>query len=298
MVERKGCALGSAISITALHSDPKVAEQAIDAAFAELGTVEQVMSLYRTDSEIRRLNATSHIDRPHPYLVQVLTKAEAVSRQSRGAFDVSVQPLWDLYYSSKRNGQTPTDAEVDAVRGKVDWRRIEVSPQGIRLLADGMAITLNGIAQGFAADRVMAALRARGVEHALVNTGEIGTIGPKAGNEPWVAGIQHPRKPDAYISLAKLDGRCMATSGDYATTFDDEHLRHHIFDPATGRSPQTFSSVTIVAPTGLEADALSTAVFVLGVEEGLPLVKATPGTDAFLVLKDGRTFATDGFPTA
>ena len=159
-------------------------------------------------------------------------------------------------------------------------------------------MTLNGIAQGFAADRAMAALRRHGIGHALVDAGEIGTLGGRDASEPWKVGIQHPRRQDAYIEIAKLDGRCLSTSGDYATSFDEDHRDHHIFDPHTGRSPAAFSSVTIAAPTATQADALSTAVFVLGPERGLDLVRSSPSVDALLVLKDGRTLATDGFPAA
>ncbi|MFC1588475.1 FAD:protein FMN transferase, partial [Planctomycetota bacterium] len=117
------------------------------------------------------------------------------------------------------------------------------------------AVTLNGIAQGFAADCMLAALEANGVQHALVNTGEIGVIG-----------IQHPRHKDAFISRARLDGRCIATSGDYATTFSPDGEHNHIFDPRTGHSPKEFQSVTVLAKSGLEADALSTTIFVSGLQ--------------------------------
>ncbi len=109
-------------------------------------------------------------------------------------------------------------------------------------------------------------------------------------------GIQHPRIEDAYISVAKLDGRCLATSGDYATSFSPDHRDNHIFDPRTGKSPTELASVSVLAESGLVADGLSTALFVLGPEQGLRLIEATPGADALFVLKDGRTLATRGFP--
>ena len=135
-----------------------------------------------------------------------------------------------------------------------------------------------------------------GIRHALVNTGELASEGQKAGGEPWTVGIQHPRREDAYVWLAKLRGRCLATSGDYATHFSDDYRYNHLFDPSTGRSPEFFASVSIAAPTATLADALSTAVFVLGAEQGLKLVRAMPGVDALFVFKSGRVFATEGFP--
>jgi thiamine biosynthesis lipoprotein len=131
-----------------------------------------------------------------------------------------------------------------------------------------------------------------------VNTGEIGAVGRKEGGDPWTVGIQHPRQPNAYLALAKLENRCMAASGDYATRFSDDYLRHHIFDPTTGRSPQELASVTVVATTGLDADGLATAVLVLGQDQGLKLVSLFPRAEAFLVLKDGRTVRTPSFPLA
>lgn len=297
-VRQTSCALGAVVTITALHRSAPVASSAIAAAFAELTQIERVMSLYRPDSEISRLNRAGHLDSPHPYLLTVLHKAQDLARQSDGAFDVTVQPLWDLYVACRHEHRAATQADIDAVRDRVDYRKIELSPHRIRLTSPNMAITLNGIAQGFAADRVLAVLREHNIEHALVDTGEIGSLGRKATGQPWVAGIQHPRKPDAYLSLAALDGRCLSTSGDYATTFNDDFTMHHIFDPATGGSPQSLASVTVVAPAGIDADALSTAVFVLGPQKGRQLVDVAPGADALLVCKDGTVIATDNFPLA
>ena len=110
-------------------------------------------------------------------------------------------------------------------------------------------------------------------------------------------GIQHPRRADAYLALAKLRGRCLATSGDYATCFRGDYRYNHLFDPASGTSPQCFSSVSIAAPTATLADALSTAVFVLGAEEGLRLIHSMPNVDAMFVFKDGRVLTSQGFPT-
>ena len=289
-------AFGSQVSITALHPSGEVAQRAVNSALAELQTVEDVMSIYRPQSQLAVLNRRRVLRRPHLYLLEVLRQSEALSRRTGGAFDITVQPLWDLYAEAKRAGQAPEAAAIRATQTKVDWRRVEVSPQQVLLHGDGTAVTLNGIAQGFAADRAMAALRRHGVRHALVNTGEIGTLGGKTPADAWTLGIQHPRRADAYVALARLAGRCLATSGDYATSFSHDRRSHHVFDPRTGRSPGAFSSVSVVAASALRADALSTAVFVLGLEKGLELVQSTPTADALFVLKDGRTLATEGFP--
>ncbi len=288
--------MGSDVTITALHRDTRAGEGAIAAAFRELELIEGVMSIYRENSQLSKLNRECVLDDPHPYFVDVLRSAQAMSDRSDGAFDVTVQPLWELYATAQQRQQLPSDQEIAAAQQRVDWKRVHVAKSQIRLDGDRLAITLNGIAQGFAADRVAAVLRGHGVEHALIDTGEIGTVGTNADGDAWSIGIQHPRDREAYVSVAALAGRCLATSGDYATTFSDDHRHHHLLDPRTGRSPQDLSSVSIVASTALDADALSTAVFVMGPESGLQLVEQTPGADALFVLKDGRSIVTTGFP--
>jgi thiamine biosynthesis lipoprotein len=190
----------------------------------------------------------------------------------------------------------PDAAETQDARRKVDWRQVNLSAKRAWLTGQGTAVTLNGIAQGFATDRALAALRSHGIEHALVNAGEIGPLGRRQDDNAWTVGIQHPREPEAYVALSRLDGRALATSGDYATTFTPDRAYNHIFDPRTGRSPDELASVSVVATTAMEADALSTAVFVAGVERGRELIEASPGADAFFVLKTGRTLATREFP--
>ncbi|HEX7901413.1 MAG TPA: FAD:protein FMN transferase [Planctomycetota bacterium] len=276
-VERTSWALGTQVSLTAFHEDEATARRAADASFEALDRIEDVLSLYRPGSQIRRLNADGVLERPHADLVAVLRAALDLSRRTNGAFDPTVQPLWKA-------------ANVDDALRFVDWRQVEVDDRRVRL-GPGQAITLNGIAQGFAADRVRDVLRAHGIRHALANTGEFAGFG-----RPWRVGIQHPRRPDAYVALAALEDRFLATSGDYETAFTPDFKEHHIYDPATGRSPQTLASATIVAPTGMEADALGTAIIVLGPDQGLALAASRKGVDVLLVLKDGTILRTPSFP--
>lgn len=293
---RTSRALGSDISMLVLHEDPAMGEKALDAAFAELARVEQVMSLYLPQSQVSQLNARGFLKNPDPHLVRILREALALSEQSMGAFDVTVQPLWTVYAGARSEGKLPAPTAIGEARRHVGWRGISVTTDEIRFLNQGMALTLNGIAQGYAADRAMEALKGHGIQHALVNTGEISALGRKAAGTPWVVGIQHPRQKDAYLGLAGLHDRCLSTSGDYETTFSPDFAQNHIFDPATGRSPDIFSSVTVVAPEATLADALSTAIFVLGPERGLKLAGRIPGTDVLMVMKDQRTLATPSFP--
>ena len=298
LVTRQAWALGSDVSLSVAGLNEIAANRALDAAFAEIETVEQVMSLYRPNSQISVLNRDRRLSDPHPYLLTVLRAAAETSRASGGAFDITVQPLWEVCAAANRAGRVPTDAELSAAKAKIHWQQADITNGDVALREPVESITLNGIAQGFALDRALAALQAQGATSALIDTGEIGSLGTKAKNDPWTAGIQHPREEDAYLAVADLDGRALATSGDYESSFSADFARNHIFDPRTGNSPGELASVTIVAPTGLQADALSTAAMVLGKSRTLDLIRKLPRVDALLVDKAGRVTQTAGFPTS
>ena len=145
-------------------------------------------------------------------------------------------------------------------------------------------------------DRIRSVLKNQGIQHALIDVGELGALGRKSADEPWQSGVQHPRQADAFVAVVPLDDRCLATSGDYATTFTRNREHHHILDARTGRSPLELASASILAPTGMLADGLSTASFILGAEQGRKLVNQYENVDALFITKDGRQFATPGFP--
>ena len=297
-ITRTSWALGTDLCLTVTGLSKSQASRALDAAFAEIELVEQTMSIYRPESQLSRLNRDRVLERPHPHLLTVLATAEQTARETGGAFDISVQPLWNLYAAAKRAANTPTPAEIAAAQHQVDWRKIELSRNFIRLHEPVEAITLNGIAQGFALDRAVAVLKDHGATSALLNTGEISSLGMKNLDDPWTVGIQHPRESDVFIAVADLDGRALATSGDYQTTFSADFAKNHIFDPRTGESPTELASASIVAPTGLQADALSTAAMVLGRERTLAYLARLPNVDALLVDKNGNVSRTPGFPAA
>jgi thiamine biosynthesis lipoprotein len=293
---RTSHALGSSVTLSVWHRDEAAAEAALDAAFAELERVESLMSLYRAESQLSQLNQQAVLDDPHPHLITVLEYASSMAEETHGAFDVTVQPLWEIYHQARKQNRLPSEAEVNEARSLVEWRRVQISPGCVKLTGEGTAVTLNGIAQGFAADAAMAAMRRAGAVHALIDTGEMNATGGKPDGSAFTVGIQHPRDPGTFVSMAKLQDRCLATSGDYQTRFSGDFVHHHLFDPRTGHSPTELASVSIVAPTAMAADALSTAVFVLGAERGMDLVSRTPGTDALLVSKSGQITSTKGFP--
>ena len=290
-VEEKSVALGSEISLVACHEDREIAQRAVRAAFKALDEFEDLLSLYRPHSQICQLNRERVLKQPHLDTLTVVRSALEWARLTDGAFDPTVQPLWSVHAADG----APNPSTLEKARRSVNWRKVKVSPGEIRL-APGQEITLNGIAPGFAADRVRKIFVAHGIRHALVNTGEFCAMGTKPEGNPWQIGIQHPRVREAYAALATVEDRCLSTSGDYETKFSDDFSSHHIFDPATGQSPTELSSVTALAPTGLDADALSTAIFVLGATRGLALAARRKNVDVFLITKNGRILATPNFP--
>lgn len=289
--EKKAFALGSEISLVACHEDEASARRAVAAAFKALDEIEEVLSLYRPESQLCRLNREGVMRRPHRDFTKVLENALEWASLTDGAFDPTVQPLWVL--NTAPNDFEPSQLEM--ARRLVDWRQVHASADEIRIGA-GQQITLNGIAQGFAADRVREIFVAHGIRHALVNTGEFCALGNKPEGKPWQIGVQHPRIRDAYVTLASVTDRFLSTSGDYETKFSEDFSSHHIFDPSTGRSPSELSSVTVLAPSGMEADALSTAIFVLGSSRGFELAASRRNVDALLVTKAGEVLATSNFP--
>jgi thiamine biosynthesis lipoprotein len=280
-------AFGTTVSVVAVHEDPARARAGIAAALAEVRGVDRLMTVYRRDSEVGRLNAEGVLHAPDPRLLRVLAFSQRLAALSDGAFDVTVQPLWSLYAACRRAGRLPGAGELAAARALVGWRGLEVGPRRVALARPGMGVTLNGVAQGFAADLALAALAERGVGDALVDAGEHGAEGRPEPGRPWTVGVAHPRRPGALLGAVALDGRFLAVSGDYATPFSDDLAHHHVLDPATGRSPPALSSAAVAAATGLEADALTKPMMVLARGRAEALLDRFPGAGALWIDKDG-----------
>lgn len=289
-------AFGTTVTIQVLHPDPLTARTAIADALQQVSLVDALMSVQRPSSQVYQLNAQGQLNDPDPHLLAVLAYAQQLSSQTAGAFDISVQPLWLAFSQAQAQGRLPAPQTVARAQALVNWRGVTARPDQIALATPGMAITLNGLAQGYAVDLAVAALRAKGVSHALLDTGEFGAIGTKAGEQPWILGIKNPRQTDALAARVAMDGRALSTSGDYETCFSPDFSHHHIFDPATGDSPNALASVSVLAPTGMMADGLSTAFMVLGADKALALAARLPQVDALLIHKNGSQQKTAHFP--
>lgn len=289
-------ALGTDVHLTVYHPIRSTADNAIRAAFEELDRVESIMSLYRESSEICRLNRDGQLDSPHPWLREVLLTCAGLSAKTKGAFDITIQPLYKAHAEAASSNRMIRKEELTTLLNKVGWNRVVVEKKRIRLNGEGTQISLNGIAQGFAADRVAAILFDHGITNALIDTGEIGAIGTPRPRDAWQIGIKHPRRENALLGATQLHGRCLATSGDYETRFGDGFERHHLLDPKTGKSANDLASVSVVAKSAMEADGLSTALFVMGLEGAQNLIAQLPEAEALFVTKQGRVISTNGFP--
>lgn len=245
-----GQALGTRASIRIEHPEAK----AITArCLAEIDRLESILSLYQADSALARLNRDGQLAAPPFELLDCLAQARAVHRLSGGLFDVTVQPLWALWAQAATEGRRPTEAERAATVAHVGMDRIALLPDRITL-QPGTAITLNGIGQGYVADRIATLLEAEGLSNILIDTGEHRALGTQPNGVPWPMRVQGSDDP---IPLAS---RALATSAPRGTSFDQAGQDGHILDPQTGApvvSP--WDSVSVSAPSAALADAVATA---------------------------------------
>ncbi len=262
--ERALLGFGTTLWLKAAHADAERVEAALAAAVQAIREVEGQMSLFDPASALARLNARGELRSPPPHLLAVLRHAQQVSRASHGAFDASMQPLWTLWSQAAAQGSLPSAALMESSRQLVNWRAIEASPSMVRLNLRGMQLSLNGIAQGYASDLVRQVLRSHGIRHAMVDTGETSVLGQPPGRPEWALAIEDgvgapgAKRP---FPLQVPDGRAIATSSDAHTVFSADRRHHHILDPQTGDSPAWWSSVTVIAASCTQADALTKVFF-------------------------------------
>ena len=289
--EWRGVALGADASLRIYHPDAAEAERMIADALAEVHRLERVFSLYDNSSALSRLNRDGELPDPPQELVELLAMSERYARATGGAFDPTVQPLWTLYAKhfslADADSDGPSPADIKGGVAKCGYRRMNVEAGKVAFEQPGMALTLNGIAQGYITDRVAELLRARGVTHTLVDMGETRALDAHPAGRPWSIGIKDPRAEDRLLATLALDSQAVSTSGGYGTEFDAAGRFNHIFDPVTGLCANRYLSVSVVAPTATCADALSTAFSVMPVDRAVSALEELGATRACFVLMDG-----------
>lgn len=244
-----GIALGAEAEIWLDH--PQAAE-ITDRAAAEIARLEAIFSLNRSDSALARLNAQGRLDAPPFELLECLGLSGRIHSATSGLFDPTVQPLWALYARSHAEGHSPQPADLSRALQLVNWSGTKFDETAIQL-SPGAALTLNGIAQGYIADRIADFLRAQGLSDVLVNTGEYRALGAMPDGEPWPVRL-------AAGGTVELVGRALASSSPLGTTFDPEGRIGHILNPTTGLpAPARWRNVSISSSSAALADGLSTA---------------------------------------
>src|SRR5579864_1454153 len=298
-----GEVLGALSELTLWHTDAAFAQATILKVRLEIERFERIFSLYRTDSEISRLNQAGGLMKPSPELRQLIEESQRLGELSGGAFDISVQPLWRLYeahFWSHTHIQPDIVAKAhDVARSFVDFRRIESGTGEIGFARAGMAITLNGNAQGFITDAIADMLRNEGFESAMVDLGEFRVIGRHPDGHPWRLGIANSKDRTSVDRMVELEDMALAVSGGYGTTFEASGRFHHIFDPRTGLSANGLAQVAVISPRATAADGLATAICVTGEARAPNLLAAYPRTRAILKRLDGTsvTLTANGFAT-
>ncbi len=298
-VQKTETIMGTQVSVTVVAKTGKEGEAAIDAAMAEVGRFDRMMSLYKDGSEITRVNmaAGKNPVKVSPEMIEVVEAARRISELTDGAFDVTVGPLVVLWQMRLKEDKVPTETEIESIKSRVGYRNIIVDKKASTLFLKkpGMIIDFGGCAKGYVADKVAELLKRRGIDNALVAlAGDIRVMGHRQDGSSWRIGVQHPRDPDKTLAVLELSDQYISTSGDYER-YKIVHQRryHHILDPRTGKPSKGMESVTLVGGRGAIGDPLTTALFILGPEKGMPLVKKL-GYEAIFVDDKGTVIMTNG----
>jgi thiamine biosynthesis lipoprotein len=272
------------------------AEYAIETAFAEIERLDRLLSHYKPESEVYRLNANKRLSNPSPELFENLTKALSFSRLVAGAFDITILPVLDLYESvDLAGGEKPSEAQLQAALQAVDYRKVAVARDNISI-GEEQKISLGGIAKGYVVDTAMEIILESGVRAAIVEAGgDMRIAGRKTVERDWHIAIQNPRNPDDYVARIAAPDMAVVTSGDYERFYDTDKLYHHIIDPQSGRSATELISVTVVADTAFDADAISTSAFVLGRERGMELVESLDNVEALIITRTQSILRSSGW---
>jgi thiamine biosynthesis lipoprotein len=290
LVARRGEAMGTFVEMKVWTRDDEGARAAMGEAFDEIARLERLMTTWREDSDISRLNAAAGVKpvKVAPETLDCVERSLDYSRRSDGAFDVTFYALHGLWkFDQDLEAKLPDPAEVKRRIALIDYRKLQVDRAAgtLYLAAKGMAVNLGGIAKGYAVDRATAILRRRGYKDAIVQAGGDLMLAGSKGGAPWQAGIRDPRGPrEQYFAVAPVVDHAFSTAGDYERFFLLGGKRyHHIIDPRTGYPATRARSVTIYAPDATTADGLDDAVLIMGPEKGLQMIEQIPGVGAVVV---------------
>jgi len=287
LIKRSRILLGTVVEIQVRDKDGKKAETSIEKAFGEIRRIDNLFSTFNEDSPIWKLNRSQDtLINVDPEIFNLMVLSDSVYNLTDGFFDVSLNKLLTTWGFDGDNPSLPADDKLRSALLNSGWNNIEL------FRSANTELNFGAIAKGYAVDRAIDILIKFGINSALVNAGgEIKTIG-----NDWVIGIQHPRNQNQVIEKVNLGGMSVATSGDYEKYFELNGKRyHHILNPKTGYPADSLISVTVLNKSCTIADALATAVFVLGQSKGLNLIENLPGTEAMIIDNQMNKMYSAGF---
>ena len=293
--------MGTLVSISALGRSQEKAQEAIGRAFEEMDRLIQLLSRFEGSSAVSTLNSEGRIEGSPPELSHVVSNSLHYYGLSRGAFDITVEPVVDLF-RERGDGVAqlaPKSPEIMEALDLVDSRNIEVSPRKLAFKKTGMGITLDGIAKGYIVDAMAGVLDRHKVKNYLINAGgDIRTAGTKENKLPWTVAVQDPSKRGVFPDSIHLRDAAVATSGSYEIYFDRDKLFHHIVSSQTGLSPNLSASVSVIAPSAMAADALATSVFVMTPTDGVRFINSLPRCECLIIDRGGCELRSTGWKSA
>jgi thiamine biosynthesis lipoprotein len=291
-------AMGTAVEITLMGDNEEQANKAALQAFQEIKRVETLMSPWVESSDVSRINRLAGKEwvKVSPETTDVMKKAQEISELSGGGFDITVGPLTQIWRNAREKGLPPSSQDVKERLILVNFRDVMINREGqVFLKKRGMSIDLGGIAKGYAVDRAFELLRTLGYQNLIVNAGGDLRAGGSKIDHPWSIGIQDPRVSQKIMAKISISDAAVATSGDYEKFFFHQGKRyHHIFNPRDGFPTEGCQSVTVIYKDGMTADALATALFVLGPEKGYSLCQRLDGVECLIVDKEGKIIFSPG----
>ena len=293
--------MGTRITVELFHADPAIARQGVDTVLREMRRIDTSMSPYIATSELSRLNvdAQSKAFVASDELFALIQRSQHFSDLTGGAFDITFASVGFLY--DYRKAIKPDDSRRQEAAALINYHNLILDETGhtVTFSTPGVRIDLGGIAKGYAVDRCILLLQELGIEQALVTAGGDSRMMGDRWGRPWTIGIRDPRDADKMVAVIPLMDVAVSTSGDYQRYFEKDGIRyHHIINPKSGDSARELQSVTIIGPDATTTDALSTSVFVLGLEAGLKLIDRLPDIDAILVDQHGRMHYSDDLQPA
>ena len=281
--------MGTFATITVYAPDEEIGTGTISAAFTRIEDIESKASIFDEQAEAFQLNRDGYLDNPSDDLITLLTMSMDYSLLTDGYFDITVQPLLDLWGPGElwKESAEVQQARINETMGLIGSDNIVIDDNRIYFKREGMKITLGGITKGYAADEALKVLKNKGIKHALVNIGgDMSALGSKPDDEPWHISLVNPDNTSQSLATFIFSDKSVATSGNYERYFDPDKEVHHILNPKTGYSANECISVTIIAEDGTQADILATSVFVMGPEDGIELVESLESVECLIVDTD------------